>query len=146
MTETHQDSKAAADSRRAVSDPCCTGGTSPPLSSGMVVVEATPIRRRGKSLSRRIGQNGNVFVKSDCKLGRCEHQKSLCPKYGRFWIDQPGRHERVRVVISLGRITQSKAERKLRDHILATGVDSPELFAENTSPATTFKQQTECWI
>ena len=85
-------------------------------------------------------------MKSDCKLGRCEHQKSLCPKYGRFWIDQPGRHERVRVVISLGRITQSKAERKLRDHILATGVDSPELFAENTSPATTFKQQTECWI
>jgi integrase len=49
-------------------------------------------------------------------------------------------------VISLGRITQSKAERKLRDHILATGVDSPELFAENTSPATTFKQQAEWWI
>jgi len=53
-------------------------------------------------MSRRVGQNGNVFVKSKCKLGRCDHQKGLCPKYGRYWKDQPGQHERLRVVVSLG--------------------------------------------
>jgi hypothetical protein len=96
-------------------DPYCARGTSPPQPVNDIVPAATPIRRRGKSMSRRVGQNGNVFVKSNCKLGRCEHPKSLCPKYGRYWKDQPGQHQRLRVVISLGSITKSAAERKLRD-------------------------------
>ena len=29
-----------------------------------MLTPATPTRRRGKSMSRRVGQNGNVFVKS----------------------------------------------------------------------------------
>jgi hypothetical protein len=97
-------------------------------------------------MSRRVGQNGNVFVKSNCKLGRCEHPKSLCPKCGRYWKDQPGQHERLRVVISLGSITKSAAERKLREHIQRTQVDSVETFNEVTSPWTTFKQQAEWWL
>src|ERR1700747_3523685 len=59
-------------------------------SQGISLSPATPIRRRGKSMSRRVGQNGNVFVKPNCKLGRCDHRKGLCPKYGRYWMDQPG--------------------------------------------------------
>jgi integrase len=97
-------------------------------------------------MSRRVGQNGNVFVKSNCKLGRCDHRKSLCPKYGRYWKDQPGQHERLRIVVSLGSVTQTVAERNLRDHIRKTEVDSPETFVEVTSPTITFKEQAQWWL
>jgi integrase len=97
-------------------------------------------------MSRRVGQNGSVFVKPNCKHGRCDHTKGLCPKYGRYWKDQPGQHERLRLVISLGAVTQTVAERNLRDHILKTGVDSPETFVEVTSPTTTFKEQARWWL
>jgi integrase len=97
-------------------------------------------------MSRRVGQNGNVFVKTKCKHGRCDHKKGLCPKYGRYWKDQPGQHERLRVVVSLGSVTQTVAERNLRDHIRKTQVDSPETFLEVTSPTTTFKKQAEWWM
>ena len=97
-------------------------------------------------MSRRVGQNGNVFVKSKCKLGRCDHQKGLCPKYGRYWKDQPGQHERLRVVVSLGNVTQTVAERNLRDHIRKMQVDSPEAFVEATSPTITFKKQARWWL
>jgi integrase len=111
-----------------------------------ILTPATPIRRRGKSMSRRVGQNGNVFVKPNCKNGRCNHKKGLCPKYGRYWVDQPGQHERLRKVISFGEVMQTVAERKLRDHIRETQVDSPETFVEVTSPTTTFKQQAQWWL
>jgi integrase len=107
---------------------------------------ATPIRRRGKCMSRRVGQNGNVFVKPNCKNGRCNHKKGLCPKYGRYWVDQPGQHERVREVISFGEVTQTMAERKLRDHIRETQVDFPETFVEINSSTTAFKQQAQRWL
>jgi len=97
-------------------------------------------------MSRRIGQNGHVFVKSKCKSGRCDHKKGLCPKYGRYWKDQPGQHERLRVVVSLGNVTQTVAERNLRDHIRKTQVDSPETFVGVTSPTTTFKKQAKWWL
>jgi hypothetical protein len=111
-----------------------------------ILAVATPIRRRGKSMRRRIGQDGNVFVKAKCKNGRCNHKKGLCPKYGRYWVDQPGQHERLRKVISLGEVTQTMAERKLRDHIRETQVDSPETFVEVSSPTATFKQQAQWWL
>ena len=97
-------------------------------------------------MSRRVGQNGNVFVKSKCKLGRCEHQKGLCPKYGRYWKDQPGKHERLRVAVSLGNVTKTVAEQNLRKHIRDTQVDSPETFVEVTSPTITFKEQAQWWL
>ena len=97
-------------------------------------------------MSRRVGQNGNVFVKPNCKNGRCDHRKGLCPKYGRYWVDQPGQHERLRRVVSFGEITQTMAERKLRDHIRETQVDSPQTFVEVTSPTATFKQQAQWWL
>src|SRR4029453_8798890 len=111
-----------------------------------ILTPATPIRLRGKSMSRRVGQNGNVFVKPNCKLGRCDHQRGLCPKYGRYWKDQPGQHDRLRVVVSLGSVTQTVAERNLRDHIRKTQVDFPETFVEVTSPTITFKEQAQWWL
>jgi hypothetical protein len=111
-----------------------------------ILTATTPARRRGKSMSRRVGQNGNVFVKSKCKLGRCDHQKGLFPKYGPHWKDQSGQHERLRVVVSLGNATQTVAKRNLRDHIRKMQVDSPETFVEVTSPTTTFKKQAQWWL
>jgi integrase len=97
-------------------------------------------------MNRRVGQNGNVFVKPNCKLGRCGHQRGLCPKYGRYWKDELGKHERVRKVVSLGEVTQTRAERNLRDHIRNAQVDSPETFVEVTSPTTTFNKQAQWWL
>jgi integrase len=108
--------------------------------------QATPIRRRGKSMNRRVGQNGSIFVKTNCKLGRCKHQKGLCPKYGRYWEDVLGQHERERVVIPFGKVTRTVAERKLREHIQKTEVNSVETFNETTSPATTFREQAKWWL
>jgi integrase len=97
-------------------------------------------------MSRRVGQNGNVFVKSNCKLGRCDHRKLLCPKYGRYWKDEPGKHERLRVVVSLWNVTKTVAEQTLRKHIRDTQVDSLETFVELTSPTITFKEQAQWWL
>jgi hypothetical protein len=72
--------------------------------------------------------------------------KKVCVRNGRYWVDQPGQHERLRKVISVGEVTQTMAERKLRDHIRATQVDSLETFVEVTSPTTTFKQQAQWWL
>jgi Site-specific recombinase XerD len=49
-------------------------------------------------------------------------------------------------VISFGEVTQTMAERKLRDHIRETQVDSLETFVEVTSPTTSFKQQAQWWL
>jgi hypothetical protein len=77
---------------------------------------------------------------------KCDHPKSLCPKFGRYWKDQPGQHKRLRVVVSLGNVTQTVAERNLRDHIRKTEVDSPETLVEVTSPTITFKKQAQWWL
>jgi integrase len=97
-------------------------------------------------MSRRVGQNGEVFVKQLCKKGGCAHPKGFCPKYGRYWKDVPGQHARQRLSVSLGKVTRTVAERKLREHIIATGVDSVETFNEVTGPLATFGEQAEWWL
>jgi integrase len=107
---------------------------------GSISPEATAIRRkRGPSLSRRIGQKGNVFQ-------HCKPWNPEAPAYGRFWVDVPG-EERQRKTISLGVCrTRSIAKQKLREHIESTGINSKEAFTTNTAPATTFRSQAEKWI
>ncbi|HJZ62951.1 MAG TPA: tyrosine-type recombinase/integrase [Candidatus Acidoferrum sp.] len=61
-------------------------------------------------------------------------------------MDVSGQHDRIRKIVALGEVTQTTAERSLREHIQKTGVDSPETFAEITSPTTTFKQQGRWWL
>jgi len=121
---------------------------SPIASPGIVcdTIPATPVRRyRGKSLSRRIGQNGEVFLKTKCQRKLCNHN-NRCPRYGRYWKDVPGQQARVRVVIPLGIVNRSVAIRSLRAHIESQGINSPETFQQNVSPATTFRQQAETWL
>lgn len=68
------------------------------------------------------------------------------PTYGRFWIDVPG-GERRQKTIALGPCaTRTSARQKLREYIEESGANSKEKFHENTSPATTFKQQSERWL
>jgi len=102
--------------------------------------EAKTIRRkRGPSLSRRIGQKGSVF----------QHGKPWNPEataYGRFWIDLPG-GERQRKTVSLGVCrTRSIARQKLCEYIESTGINSKQCFTTTTTPATTFRTQAEIWI
>jgi integrase len=97
-------------------------------------------------MNRRVGQNGEVFVKQLCKKGGCAHPKGFCPKYGRYWKDVLGQHTRQRLSVSFGRVTWTVAARKLREHILATGVDSVETFNEVTGPLTTFREQADWWL
>lgn len=103
------------------------------------LLDATAIRRRGPSLSRRIGQKGSVF----------QHSQKWDPAgktYGRFWVDVPGRR-RQRRTIALGVCrTPSIAKQKLRDYIETTKVNSKQTFTSTTAPATTLRIQAEKWI
>ncbi len=110
------------------------------LTCASIPSQATTIRRkRGPSLSRRIGQKGSVF----------QHSKPWnpeAPAYGRFWMDVPGA-QRQRKIVSLGICrTRSIAKQKLCQHIESTGINSNESFTTNTTPATTFRDQAEKWI
>jgi integrase len=104
---------------------------------------ATTIRRkRGPSLSRRIGQKGNVFQR-----GFASDWNPKAPAYGRYWIDIPGGEGRRRCVVSLGVCgSRSVAKRKLREHIEREGINSKECFNTNAAPAITFRAQAAKWI
>jgi integrase len=103
------------------------------------LLDATAIRRRGPSLSRRIGQKGSVF----------QHSQKWDPAgktYGRFWVDVPGRR-RQRRTIALGVCrTASIAKQKLREYIETAGINSKQTFISTTAPATTLRLQAEKWI
>jgi integrase len=103
------------------------------------LLDATAIRRRGPSLSRRIGQKGSVF----------QHSQKWDPAgktYGRFWVDVPSRRPQRRT-IALGVCrTPSIAKQKLREYIETTGINSKQTFTSTTAPATTLRLQAEKWI
>ena len=104
------------------------------------LLPATAVRRkRGPSLSRRIGQKGNVF----------QHSQQWDPAgktYGRFWVDVPGsRRQRRTIALGVCR-TPSIARQKLREYIETSGLNSKQAFTANTAPATTFRAQAAIWI
>jgi hypothetical protein len=99
----------------------------------------TTRRRRGPSLSRRRGQAEAVFQ-------RVKPWNSQAPTYGKFWVDVPGGNRKQKTV-SLGPCaTRTIALQRLRLHLEQPGVNSKQAFYENTTPATTFKQQSERWL
>lgn len=102
-----------------------------------------PVRRkRGKSLSRRIGQNGNVFQR-----GNTKEWSPAAPSYGRYWIDVPGCEERKRRTVVLGTCSsRSTARRKLREHIEREGINKSAAFASTTSPVMYFRTQANVWL
>src|ERR1700741_5609707 len=88
------------------------------------VPQATPAKRkRGKSLSRRTGQDGHIE-----KAGRWF--------VVRFWKDIPGQERRMHVrericpISGPGLLSKSERKRKAREIIQKSGADSAEYFKD----------------
>ena len=98
-------------------------------------------RKRGKSLSRRTGQEGHI-------------EKSGRWFVVRFWKDIPGQETRVHVrervcpISGPGLLSRSERKRKAREIIQASGADSSEYFKEVVKQDTgvTFREQSEIWL
>ena len=96
-----------------------------PLISGHVidtVARATPVKReRRKSMTRRSGQSGHIEVRGKYYVVR-------------FWKDVVGQeqrqrgYERICPVSGPGKLSASERERKAKEIIVASGVDTVEHF------------------
>jgi integrase len=118
--------------------------TSPTEPSDVIIADqATPVsRKRGKSLSRRTGQNGHI-------------EKSGRWYVVRYWKDVPGQdkrqlvRERICPITGPGRLNSSERKRKAREIIQASGVDTTEYFHEVVTPSTvgvTFRERSKSWL
>ena len=93
-------------------------------------VETVTVRnqRDRRSMSRRSGQSGSVYVKG--------------PQYiGRYRADVPGQNKRVRRTVIIGNIeqfTRPKAERWLSKFIEDEGINDASHLARSQSPVVTF--------
>jgi integrase len=114
----------------------------PPNAAAHILTQATPAKRkRGKSLSRRTGQDGHI-------------EKSGRWFVVRFWKDIPGQDNRLHVrervcpISGPGLLSKSERKRKAREIIQASGADSAEYFKEVVKQETgvTFRQQSEVWL
>jgi integrase len=106
------------------------------------LTEATPAKRkRGKSLSRRTGQDGHI-------------EKSGRWFVVRFWKDIPGQEERTHVrervcpISGPGLLSKSERKRRAKEIIQASGVDSAERFNEvvKQDAGVTFREQSIVWL
>jgi hypothetical protein len=114
----------------------------PPSLSADILTPATPgKRKRGKSLSRRTGQDGHI-------------EKSGRWFVVRFWKDVPGQDNRMHVrericpISGPGLLSKSERKRKAREIIQASGADSAEYFKEVVKQDTgvTFREQSKAWL
>jgi integrase len=102
---------------------------------------ATPVKRRGKSMSRRTGQCGYIE-----KTGRWW--------VVRFWQDVRGqekrRHVREKIcpISGLGRLSKSERERRAREIIAASGADTVDYFNKvvKKGDGVTFREQAKWWL
>ena len=111
--------------------------------SDIKVVAATPVKRRGKSMSRRTGQSGYI-------------ERSGKWWVVRWWQDVPGqekrKHMRARIcpISGPGKLTKSERERRSREIIADSGADTVEFFnqvvQQQKSSTVTLKEQSERWL
>ena len=105
------------------------------------LVAATLVRRTGKSMSRRTGQNGHLERKG---------------KYWvvRWWEDVFGQNERIHRSAQIcpisgpGSLTKSERERRAREIIRESGADTEEHFnqaVKHFQVCVTFSEQAELW-
>jgi len=110
-------------------------------SCGGILSAAQPDRKARRTLSRRSGQNGWI-----------EHRKGSF--YGRFWMDVPGRSDRVckrvRICPSTGpgALNASQRSRRLKQILVEFGVNSEEVFreAEASNLGISFQEQSAVWL
>ncbi len=118
-----------------------TTATLPPSTNHATIWPATPekpARIGRKSMSRRSGQNGSI-------------QKDGKWYVVRYWKDVPGQEKRVRVRAKIcpisgpGKLSVSERERKAKEIIAASGVDTKEYFdrvvTQSKATVVTFRQQ-----
>src|SRR5215472_3182131 len=97
------------------------------------VATSRTVRRRGKSMSRRTGQNGTVEERNGAWRGR-------------YLIDVPGQAQRQKRSVVLGFVkdmTKSEAKRRLKEIIRKEGIDLPTYVIPS---AETFAQRVERWM
>jgi len=90
------------------------------------------VHRRGKSMSRRTGQNGTIEERNGAWRGR-------------YLIDVPGQMERQKRSVVLGfkkDMTKSEAKRKLKEIIRQEGIDLPAYVIPSTE---NFAQRVQRW-
>jgi integrase len=116
----------------------------PPLhfpASNISVIPATPVKRTGKAMSRRTGQDGHI-------------EQSGRWWVVRWWQDVPGqekrRHMRARIcpISGSGKLSQSERTRRAREIVAASGADTLEYFNKvvQREIAWTFCEQAACWL
>jgi integrase len=133
--------QVSSDSNAVTSSPSQT--TSLPVNPAAdILTHATPTsRKRGKSLSRRRGQNGYI-------------EKSGRWYVVRYWKDVPGQEkralirERICPISGPGSLSKSERQRKAREIIQASGADSVEYFKQVVKQETgiTFHEQSKLWL
>jgi integrase len=110
-----------------------SGGGS--MNAAPVIIDVATVRtvhRRGKSMSRRTGQNGTVEERNEAWRGR-------------YLIDVPGQVERQKRSVVLGfkrEMTKSEAKRKLKEIIRQEGIDLPTYVIPSTQ---SFAQRVQQW-
>ena len=106
------------------------------------VRKAAPGKRRGKSMSRRTGQNGHI-------------ERSGKWWVVRWWMDVPDqydrRHLRAKIcpVSGVGYLTASERKKRAREIIAASGADSNEFFnkvVKQEGDGVTFQEQAMRWF
>src|SRR5882762_8321005 len=107
---------------------------SSPLSISDIIPAATvrTVHRRGKSMSRRTGQNGTVEERNGAWRGR-------------YLVDVAGQAQRQKRSVVLGfkkDMTKSEAKRKLKEIIRKEGIDLPTYVIPSTEG---FAQRVELW-
>ena len=113
----------------------------PSVSEPSKVISAAPGKRRGKSMSRRTGQNGYI-------------ERSGKWWVVRWWMDVPDqydrRHLRAKIcpVSGVGYLKASERKKRARDIIAASGADSSEFFNKvvKQEESVTFQKQAMHWL
>jgi integrase len=106
------------------------------------VGSATPVKRRGKSMSRRTGQKGHIEPSGRWWVVR-------------WWMDVPGqekrRHMRERIcpISGSGSLSKSERQRRAREIVVASGADTEEYFqkvVKKKRGGITFREQAKSWL
>ncbi len=135
---------ALNEEKRVQAFPTIAGLQPEPLqspSSQVKFVPATPVKRRGKSMSRRTGQSGHIEASGKWWVVR-------------WWMDVPGqearRHMRAKIcpVSGPGSLSKSARERRAREIIAESGADTVEHFDKVVKQAhgVTFREQAKWWL
>lgn len=117
-------------------EPACLSDQLPCAAKCVTFPSATPVKRKGKSMSRRTGQSGHI-------------EKSGKWWVVRWWMDVPGKeareHKRSKIcpISGPGSLSASERKRRAREIIASSGADTVEHFNKvvKQKSCTTFRSK-----